>query len=191
MERYRILDHAADGKLRAFGATLEEAFANAALGLVSLMIDWERVEPRLGHEISVEAPDVEGLLVRFLSEILYLSDARAFVLAGVEAVRIEEPDRGPGASPESGGSGAGESAAGGPPWRLSARFVGDDRPERYDFHGDVKAVTYSEMKIEKCAGGGTGGAGHRPGISFRRTRPQLKSEGGCPGSWMVQVVVDL
>lgn len=167
-ERYRILDHAADAKLRAFGAGLEEAFANAALGLVSLMTDWDKVEPRLSHEVSVEAPDVEGLLVRFLSEILYLSDAKSFVLAGVEAVGIETPDRNSEASPEVRGGGAGEIVSGASLWRLSARFTGDDRPERYDFHGDVKAVTYSELKIEKCDCRGRGS-----------------------GPWMVQVVLDL
>lgn len=174
MERYRILDHAADAKLRAFGSGLEEAFANAALGLASLMTDWEKVEPRVAHDATVEAPDLEGLLVRFLSEILYLSDAKSFVLAGVEAVRIEEPRRSSEATPEARGSGGGgggsrEVAPGASPWRLSARFVGDDRPERYDFHGDVKAVTYSEIKIERSACG----------------------DGECPGPWMVQVVVDL
>jgi len=40
MERYRILPHTADGKFRAFGATREEAFANAALAAASLMWDW-------------------------------------------------------------------------------------------------------------------------------------------------------
>jgi SHS2 domain-containing protein len=36
MERYRILEHAADGKFRAFGETLEKAFGNAALVVVDL-----------------------------------------------------------------------------------------------------------------------------------------------------------
>lgn len=169
MERYRILDHAADAKLRAFGASLEEAFANAGLGLASLMTDWEKVDPRVAHDAAVEAPDVEGLLVRFLSEILYLSDAKSFVLAGVEAVRVEEPPRSPEANPEARGCGDGGIASGAPSWRLSVRFVGDDRPERYDFRGDVKAVTYSEIKVERHACG----------------------DGECSGPWMLQVVVDL
>ena len=133
------------------------------------MTDWDKVEPRLSHEVSVEAPDVEGLLVRFLSEILYLSDAKSFVLARAENVEIEEPDRSFEASPEARGGEAGSPTAGASPWRLSARFVGDDRPERYDFHGDVKAVTYSELKIEKCDCHG----------------------GGSSGPWMVQVVLDV
>jgi SHS2 domain-containing protein len=151
MEKYLILDHTADGKFRAFGATLEEAFANAALATASLMVDWEKVARRVEHPVRVEAGDLEQLLNKFLSEMLYLFDAKRFVLGAAEDIRIKIPPK--------------EGAGADGPIRLSARFVGDDRPERYEFHGDVKAVTYSEMKIEACACG--------------------------PSPWMVQVVVDL
>ncbi len=150
-ERYTILDHPADGKFRAFGATMEEAFANAALATASLMVDWENVERRVEHPVRIEAGDLEQLLNKFLNEVIYFFDAKKFVLGAAEDVRIEMP-------PE-----RGEGADG--PIRLSARFVGDDRPERYAFHGDVKAVTYSEMRIDSC---------------------------DCsPGPWVLQVVVDL
>ncbi|MGD0781610.1 MAG: archease [Candidatus Aminicenantales bacterium] len=150
-ERYRILDHPADGKFRAFGATMEEAFANAALATASLMVDWENVERRVEHPVRIEAGDLQQLLNKFLSEMIYLFDAKKFVLGAAEDVRIEMP-------PEKGTRADG-------PIRLSARFVGDDRPERYEFHGDVKAVTYSEMKIDACDCG--------------------------PGPWVLQVVVDM
>lgn len=150
-DRYLILDHPADGKFRAFGATMEEAFANAALATASIMVDWEKVERRVEHPVRIEAGDLQQLLNKFLSEMLYLFDAKKFVLAAAEDVRIEMP-------PE-------EGAGAGGPIRLRARFIGDDRPERYEFHGDVKAVTYSEMKIEACDCG--------------------------PGPWVLQVVVDM
>ena len=148
MERYLILDHPADGKFRAFGTTLEEAFSNAALAMASLMYDWARVGRRVEQAAAVEARNLEQLLNKFLTEILYLLDAKKFVLGGVEDLRIESPGE---KSP------AGESS-----FRLTARFVGDADPAVYEFHGDVKAVTYNEMKIEQ----------------------------GCCG-WTVQVVVDM
>ena len=151
MEKYRILDHTADGKFRAFGATLEEAFANAALATASLMVDWEKVERRVEHSVAIEARDLKQLLNKFLSEMIYLFDAKKFVLGAAEDIRIEIPPK--------------EGAGADGPIRLSARFVGDDRPERYEFYGDVKAVTYSEMKIDSCACG--------------------------PGPWILQVVVDM
>ncbi len=148
MERYRILEHTADGKFRAFGATLEEAFSNAALAMASLMYDWAVVGRRVERAAALEARDLEQLLNKFLTEILYLLDAKKFVLAGVEDLKIELPDK--------------KAAAAGSSLRLTVRFLGDDDPAAYEFHGDVKAVTYNEMKIEH----------------------------GCCG-WTVQVVVDM
>ncbi len=150
-DRYLILDHTADGKFRAFGATMEEAFGNAALALASLMYDWNKVETRVERPVRIEGRDLEQLLNRFLSEILYRLDAERFLTGAVEDLRIEAP-------PEL-GEGAGR------PIVLTARLAGDDRPERYEFHGDVKAVTYSEMKINACECG--------------------------PGPWVLQVVVDM
>jgi SHS2 domain-containing protein len=150
-ERYLILDHTADGKFRAFGASMEDAFANAALATASFMVDWEKVERRVEHPVRIEAGDLPQLLNKFLSEVLYLFDAKRFVLGAAEDIHIEVPPND--------GPGAGE------PIVLTARFLGDDRPERYEFHGDVKAVTYSEMRIDAC---------------------------DCsPGPWILQVVVDL
>ncbi len=148
MERYRILDHTADGKFRAFGKTREEAFSNAALAMASLMYDWSRVGRRVERAAALEARDLEQLLNKFLTEILYLLDAKKFVLADVEDLAIESPEN--------------RAAAAESPFRLTVRFLGDDDPAAYEFYGDVKAVTYNEMKIEH----------------------------GCRG-WTVQVVVDM
>jgi SHS2 domain-containing protein len=159
MERYRILEHTADGKFRAFGRTLEEAFGNAALACASLMWGWEAVERRIAFPVEVRGRDFEQLLYRFLEEILYLLDTRNFLLGAVKDLKIVEEEASAEDLPESEGEAAGEVP---PAYRLTARFVGDDDPARYEFHGDVKAVTYNEMKVER----------------------------GCEG-WLVQVVVDL
>jgi SHS2 domain-containing protein len=127
MERYRFLDHTADAKFRAFGATLEEAFANAALALASVMWDWSRVAPRRRIPVEASGPDRERLLMDFLGEVLYLLDTRGFLLAGVENVAIRETEEG---------------------WRLRADFLGDAEPARYEISGEVKAVTLNEMRVE-------------------------------------------
>ncbi len=131
MERYRILPHTADGKFRAFGRTLEEAFANAALAMASLMWDWDKVEPKLALPVRLEARDREQLLVKFLGEALYFLDTRRFLLASVEGLSIRGTPGG---------------------WTLEAVFRGDTYSERYEIHGDVKAVTYHEMRIEEGDG---------------------------------------
>lgn len=132
MERYRFLDHTADAKFEAFGATLEEAFANAALAVASLMWDWAKIRKRVRIPVRVEGRDAERLLYSFLGEIPYLLDTRSFLLAGVEELKIEG---------ESGG------------WRLEAVFAGDDEPAAYDVSGDVKAVTYNDMRVERSPEG--------------------------------------
>ena len=89
MERYRILPHAADGKFRAFGRTLEEAFANAALATASFMWDWRKIDPARSIAVEIAGRDLEQLLYRFLEEIIYVFETRRFLLASVESLAIE------------------------------------------------------------------------------------------------------
>jgi SHS2 domain-containing protein len=131
MERYRILPHTADGKFQAFGATLEEAFGNAALAMASLMWDWTKVEPRARHFVRVKGIDREQLLVKFLGEVIYLFDTGKFLLGKVDGLRIRPEFEG---------------------FHLDAVLGGEVLSERHELYGDVKAVTYHELKIEECDG---------------------------------------
>lgn len=126
-EKFRFLDHTADAKFQAYGRTLEEAFANAALATVSLMWDPAELRPSLIRPVVVEGSDLEQLLVRFLGEIIYLFETRGFLTAAADGLTIEKTDQG---------------------FRLQATFRGDDRRERYAVFGEVKAVTYNEMRID-------------------------------------------
>jgi protein archease len=130
-ERYRILPHTADGKFQAFGATLEEAFGNAALATASLMWDWSTVEPKVRHFVHVTGVDREQLLVKFLGEVLYLFEARQFLLGRVDGVRIRPRFEGFG---------------------LEAVLAGEPVADRHELYGDIKAVTYHDLKIEECGG---------------------------------------
>jgi len=131
MDKYRILPHTADGKFQAYGATLEEAFANAALAMSSLMWDWSKVEPGVRHFVHVRGIDREQLLVKFLGETIYLFETKQFLLAKVDGLRIRPEFEG---------------------FSLEAVLGGDTLSDRYELFGDVKAVTYHELKIEKCDG---------------------------------------
>ena len=71
---FETFDHTADIGIIGRGATLGEALANAARAMFSLMVDLDRVEPREERRIEVEAEDVEGLLVNWLAELLYVSE---------------------------------------------------------------------------------------------------------------------
>jgi len=129
-EKFRYLEHTADAMFQAFGATLEEAFANAALAVASLMWDPAKVSRDRNEAVRVEGNDLEQLLMAFLEEILYLLDTKRFLLHRAAKVRIRPGRKG---------------------YELDAVFVGDADTGRYEIFGDVKAITYNDMRIE--AGG--------------------------------------
>lgn len=70
-KQYEYLEHTADAKFRAYGSTLEEVFENAALAMFNVMIDTEKVSVKTAKEICLSSPDLESLLVDWLSELLY------------------------------------------------------------------------------------------------------------------------
>lgn len=128
MEKYNFLEHTGDAKFQAFGDTLEEAFSNAAMALVSLMWEASKVAGRINYPVSVEGRDLEQLLLDFLEEILYLQETKHFLLHRVENLRVNR----------------GNTA-----FSLKAVFKGDDASRGYDIFGEVKAVTYHEMEVRE------------------------------------------
>jgi SHS2 domain-containing protein len=125
--RYEFLEHTADAKFRAYGKTLEEAFSNAAEAMFSVMIDCSKVKPAEKREISVTGSDAKSLLYNFLEEILFLLDSEGFFLHSVKNLKIKGN-------------------------MLTAVLLGDSSNEHYETHGDVKAVTYNDMLINKEKG---------------------------------------
>jgi len=121
---YTVLDHTADLSLRVRGRSLEELFANAALGMFAQMVDVARVPLTVRREIALEADDNEALLVAWLSELLYLREIHGEAYA---RFFVDLPS-----------AGRLEGVAEGGPWR--------------EFSRPVKAVTYHGLRIEKTAG---------------------------------------
>lgn len=116
------MDHTADLEIEVWGESLEDLFREAAFGMIDLLeIRWENgQEHPLERQITVEAIDEEGLLVSFLTELLYLLEEEH--LAGkVFDVAIEES-------------------------RLQAD-VSCARVENYV--RDIKAVTYHRLNIRR------------------------------------------
>jgi SHS2 domain-containing protein len=125
---HEVIEHTADVGLRVWAPSLDELFAEAAIGLVDVMGKASGPAERTEH-VTLEAPDVEALFVDWLSEVLFLFDARGFV-ARTTDVRIE-PDT----------------------WRLEATIAGADA-STFRQHGPaVKAVTYHGLEIAKAAEG--------------------------------------
>lgn len=126
---FRILEHPADLGIEAEGATLGDAFAAAAYGLVSIILDPTTVEPCHTREVQLAASDDEQLLVRWLSEILYLYDGQGFVAKEFEIDQLA-------------------------PTALHARVRGEKLDLRkHHTKLDVKAVTYHQLEIAETHSG--------------------------------------
>jgi SHS2 domain-containing protein len=74
MPRYRLIEHTADIGLTASGRTLAEAFASAAHGMFSIMVELRSVRKKESRLVRLNAPDVEMLLFDWLNSLLYYFD---------------------------------------------------------------------------------------------------------------------
>lgn len=132
------LDHVADIRFIARGKTLEALFENAALATLSVIADIGTVTPKIDFEIGLETVSWENLMVDFLSELLFLFDAEETVLGKVNVSETGKYENGDGEE------------------RYFIRAVASGEPidrMRQDFKTEVKAVTYSGIRIDKTEDG--------------------------------------
>ncbi|HKQ31965.1 MAG TPA: archease [Thermodesulfobacteriota bacterium] len=122
---FEVLEHTADVGVRVHGENLAELLKNAALALLSLITERETVRPDEEIVFEVEAETGEELLVKMLSEILYLHEVRKMVFADAE---IELTDA----------------------LKLRGRLRGEKTDtSRHELLLDIKAATYHNLKIER------------------------------------------
>ena len=125
MKRFKTIDHTADIGIVAYGSDLNEAFANAAYGMFSLIADLDSIRESLHLDIEVEASDNEALVVDWLNELLYIFDVEHVIFSRFEIVHLNEK-------------------------RLQARAYGEKIDlSRHRLKRGVKAATYHMLKIER------------------------------------------
>lgn len=86
---YETIDHTADIIIKAFGKNLAETFENAAKSMFDIITDNSEIESVGQYDIELEAPDLEQLLVDWLSELLFLSTSQNLVF-GFFKVELDE-----------------------------------------------------------------------------------------------------
>ena len=79
MKPYELVEHTADVGIKAYGKTLSEAFEHAAQGMFDIITDESTIESVGQYTIELEAPDLEQLLVDWLSKLLFLNGAEDLV----------------------------------------------------------------------------------------------------------------
>jgi SHS2 domain-containing protein len=126
---YEILEHRADLKIRAFGRTKEELFSNMLKGMISGLRPEILNSETETRNIEIKSPDLESLLVDFLSEVLYLTQVNKEIYTDIKFKKLNDPSMNSGQVAE-----------------LEGELVGQ-KVQR--FGEDIKAVTYYELKIEQ------------------------------------------
>ena len=128
MVKFEIIDHTADVGIVSYGSTLKETFANMAYGMFSLISDLEKVGEELCHEVEVDAPDQEALLVCWLNELLYLYSVENVIFKRFEIESLEEES-------------------------LQAKVYGEKIDfSKHEILTEIKAATYHELKLKKGNG---------------------------------------
>jgi SHS2 domain-containing protein len=128
---YEFFDHTGDIGVALSAANLPRLFADACAAFNDSITALERIEPKRPEEVDVEAPELDLLLVDFLSELLYRFDTRAWLTRHVE-VELHEKDGG---------------------WSLQGTLRGERlNPARHDVKVLIKAVTYHGLHVRQDDG---------------------------------------
>lgn len=129
MKRYEQFPHTADIGVRVYGASLKELFENAAFAMFDLIADLEGLKGSEVAEFNLKAQNKEELLVDWLDELLFNFYTNEIIFYKFEIGEITETG-------------------------LKAKAFG--RPaaaNRNRLKTEIKAATYSGLKIKKSAEG--------------------------------------
>lgn len=125
---FEILEHPSDLGIRAYGNSLEDVFRNVVFGFMSIVAGTSKIDHRENRRIEISAANREQLLVRWLTEILFLYDAEKFLTAQIQFEYLNTEE-------------------------LQAVVSGElFDSSKHEFKLDVKAVTYHHLKIEEQQG---------------------------------------
>lgn len=126
---YRLLPHTGDIRVKVRGRSLRQLFQNSVFMLTDQFCDARKVKALMTRKVSVRGENSEDLLVRLLQEVLFLFDAKRFVIRSLKDVKLEEG-------------------------RLSGMLYGEKfSPGCHGFKTEIKAVTYHRLKIGRVRGG--------------------------------------
>lgn len=135
--RWEHYSHPADIGIRGFGATTEEAFAQAALALTAIVTDLQKVAPQKQVQISCEDQDGEFLFVAWLNAVIYEMATRQMLFSKFEVSIISPGPCGRGLPP-------------GQAWGLTAKAWGEKIDvKKHSPAVEVKAATFTDLKVKQ------------------------------------------
>jgi SHS2 domain-containing protein len=110
--------------LVAYGKSLAEAFANAAYGLFSLIVEPNKVKEKESWKVTVQAQDAEDLLFNWINELIYIFEVERLLFKSFDITEF-----------------TGQS--------LEATCWGEKYdPSRHQLKTGVKSATYHMLKVD-------------------------------------------
>ncbi len=88
--KFEFLEHTADVYVRAFGASMEEAYGNAALALFETMTDSSKIAQTQQVTFEVEAEDQYALLYNWLEALLVKFETEGMLFSRFEISNWKE-----------------------------------------------------------------------------------------------------
>lgn len=80
--KYETFEHIADIGVRGYGKTLEESFSNCAKALFSILFEnFDEFNPEKSLEFQLESVSLEGLLVKWLNQLIAISQIENMVFS--------------------------------------------------------------------------------------------------------------
>jgi SHS2 domain-containing protein len=126
---FKYHDHTADITVECWAPTLEEAFEEAALGALEVILDTSTVQPVESIDVTVHGVDLEELLVEWIGHLIALIDINSQFYSKFQVQKISRDAEG---------------------FALNGRIWGEDiNLERHDARTEAKAMTYADMSIEQ------------------------------------------
>ena len=126
---FELIEHTADVGIMAYGDDVKEAFANAARGMFSLIVEVGSVRETAHRNVEVTAPDEESLLVTWLNELIYLFDTENMLFSRFDIKEFGTT-------------------------QLKARAYGEPVDDtRHKLKTGIKAATYHMVEVDRSKGG--------------------------------------
>lgn len=126
---FETFEHTADIGIRGIGKTMEQAFEEAAKAMFSVMVNIKAVEPTKGIKLIIQIGGMkkDGLFVEWLNRLVAEKDISGMMFSKFK-VKIDDK-------------------------RLVGTAWGElFDPKKHKPEVEVKAATYSQLKVEKKKG---------------------------------------
>ncbi|MCW4039311.1 MAG: archease [Candidatus Bathyarchaeota archaeon] len=127
-KRFEFQEHTADERVIAYGATLEEAFENAALALFEVMTDTQTIDENIHDTFQIEGFDEQALLYSWLETFIVEFDVNLKLYSKFHVNITKKGEQ----------------------YELIGNAWGETfQPSKHPSRSEVKAITYHEMEIIK------------------------------------------